>query len=80
MTVRSILPDQPRKAVRQRRCEVCGVPRCVPCTGKGDHLARWLSAYDVRVISRADLISVVIRMVVVTKWAVVDEALIGRAA
>jgi hypothetical protein len=80
MTVRTILPDQPRKAVRQRRCGLCGVPRGVPCTSRGDHLARWLAAYDDREISRGDLKTVIVRLVIITKWAVVDEALIGRAA
>jgi hypothetical protein len=75
-----IIPDQPRNAVRQRSCELCGVPGGVPCTGKSDHLARWLAAYDERAISRGDLKTVIVRLTIITKWAVVDESPIGRAA
>ena len=66
--------------VRCRRCWLCGVGPRQPCTGRGDHLGRWLAAYTDGAITRDDLKAVVVRLVVISKWAVVDEALIGRAA
>ena len=72
-------PD-PGVTVRSRRCWLCKARPGKPCTDRGDHLGRWLAAYTDRVISREDLKVVIVRLVVVTKWAVVDEQLTGRAA
>ena len=66
--------------VRCRRCWLCGVGPGQPCTGRGDHLGRWLAACTDRAISRDDLKAVIVRLVVITKWAVVDDGQIGRAA
>lgn len=66
--------------VRARPCWLCSVGPGRPCTGRGDHLGRWLAAYTDRAITRDDLKAVVVRLVVISKRAVVDEALIGRAA
>ena len=66
--------------VRQRVCWLCKARPGKPCTDRGDHLGRWLAAYSDKVISRDDLKVVIVRLVVVTKWAVVDEQLTGRAA
>lgn len=72
-------PD-PAAVVRQRVCWLCRTRPGKPCTDRGDHLGRWLAAYTDRAISRDDLKVVVVRLVVVTKWAVVDEHFTGRAA
>lgn len=67
-------------AVRGRGCGLCGARPGVSCTGRGDHLARWLDAYRARVISRGALVAVVVRLTVVTKWCVVPGDSAGRAA
>ena len=72
-------PD-PAVVVRQRVCWLCRARAGQPCTDRGDHLGRWLAAYTDRAISRDDLKVVIVRLVVVTKWCVVDEHLTGRAA
>ncbi len=72
-------PD-PAVAVRQRPCWLCHARPDKPCTDRGDHLGRWLAAYTDRAISRDDLGQVITRLIVITKWCVVDEHLTGRAA
>ncbi len=61
------------EAVRDWPCRLCGRKPGKPCTSKGDHLARWLGAYEQRRITRDDLKHVIVRLVVVTKWCVVPE-------
>lgn len=54
-------------------CQLCRTARGKACTGRGDHLARWLAAYSNGQISRDDLRAVIIGLTVVTKWTVVPE-------
>ena len=72
-------PD-PAVIVRGQTCWLCRAKPGQSCTERGDHLGRWLAAYTDRAISRDDLKAVVVRLVVISKWAVVDEVRIGRAA
>ena len=72
-------PD-PAAVVRRRPCWLCHARPGKPCTDRGDHLGRWLAAYTDRAISRDDLGQVITRLIVITKWCVVDEHLTGRAA
>ncbi len=72
-------PD-PAVTVRLRPCWLCRARSGQPCTERGDHLGRWLAAYTDHSIAREDLKAVIVRLVVITKWAVVDEQLTGRAA
>ena len=72
-------PD-PAVTVRQRPCWLCKARPGKSCTDRGDHLGRWLAAYTDRAITRDDLREVIVRLVVVTRWCVVDERLTGRAA
>ena len=69
-------------AVRHGACPLCGARAYNPCQVRpaADHLARWLAAYSGRRITRDQLTAEVVRLVVVTKWCVVDERLTGRAA
>jgi hypothetical protein len=62
------------RAVRAVKCRLCGTAPSTPCTSKGDHLARWLAAYAYGAISRADLMEVVVRLTVVTKWCLITDA------
>ncbi len=73
MTTNATIPVRPAEAVRAIRCRLCRHRPGQPCTPRGDHLARWLAAYEQRRITRDDLKHVIVRLVVVTKWCVVTE-------
>lgn len=63
----------PAEAVRSTRCELCRRRTGKPCTPRGDHLARWLGAYAANVISRGELLEVIVCLTIVTQRCVVPE-------
>jgi hypothetical protein len=69
-------PRLPVRAVRIAGCGLCQAPPGQPCQihPPGDHLSRWLSAYQAGHISRDDLALVFSHLVVVTKWQLVRSA------
>lgn len=44
-----------QQAVRRQVCLLCQAPPAVRCTPGGDHLRRWLDAYTLGLIGRADI-------------------------
>ena len=48
-------PARPLAAVRSASCGCCGRQPGIPCTPEGDHLARWLRAERLEMVTRAEL-------------------------
>lgn len=66
----------PDDAIRHHtRCDLCSARPgdwCRHLPTRGLHLARWLDAETAGVISRAELVEVVVGLVVITKRVIVD--------
>ena len=69
------MPQLPVQAVRTARCGLCPARPGQPCQVQppGDHLSRWLAAYQAGHISRDELAQVFSRLVVLTKFQLVRE-------
>lgn len=63
-----------RQTVREQACLLCQCPPGIRCTPDGDHLKRWLDAYDGGLITRADMAAVIRRVVIITRWQTVTES------
>lgn len=75
MTVRTILPDRPAPADAARSivCPLCRAPEGSACAVTGSHLSRWLRAFALGLIDRADLTDAVGGLVVVSASQLVPE-------
>ncbi len=78
----TIIPATAAQVVRQQPCSRCGAPRNVACQASppADHVARWLDTFTARLITRADVTEVLMRLVVLTEWALVPADAAERAA
>lgn len=77
-----IIPATAAQVVRQQACSRCGAPRNVACQASppADHVARWLDTFTARLITRADVTEVLMRLVVLTDWALIPADAAERAA
>jgi len=65
----------PVQAVRKSGCSLCPAQPGQPCQAQpaGDHLSRWLAAYQAGHISRDELARIFSELVVLTRFQVVPE-------
>lgn len=64
----------PAEAVLTLRCPLCSAAPALPCGLNGSHLSRWLRAFALGLIARAELIEAVRDLVVISAWQIVERA------
>jgi hypothetical protein len=60
-------------AVRETRCRLCRRRPGKPCTRRGDHLGRWVSALKAGAITEADVQTALDGLVIISWRAIVPE-------
>ncbi len=64
----------PSAAVLAIECQLCGAPTGWPCKLTGSHLARWLRAFSLDLIDRAELVGALHGLIVIAATQVIDES------